>query len=77
MWKRRAPYKIVTKLLSPELNTQVAYTGKELSICFNVKDQSKFDHEHDVYATQIALMRHAEKTTLARVVLEVKTHKRP
>ena len=27
---------------------QVAYTGKKISISFNVKDQSKFDHQHDV-----------------------------
>ena len=27
---------------------QVAYTVKKISISFNVKDQSKFDHRHDV-----------------------------
>ena len=26
----------------------MAYTGKKLSTCFNVKDQSKFKHQHDV-----------------------------
>ena len=41
--KRRIP-----KLLPPEIKTQVAYTGKKLSTCFNVKDQSKFEHQHDV-----------------------------
>ena len=34
----------ISKLLPPEL----AYTGKKLSICFNVKHQSKFEHQHDV-----------------------------
>ena len=38
----------ISKLLLPEIKTQVAYTGKKLSTCFNVKDQSKFDHQHDV-----------------------------
>ena len=27
---------------------QVAYTGKKLSTCFNLKDQSKFEHQHDM-----------------------------
>ena len=40
--------KRISKLLSPEIKTQVAYTGKKLSTCFNVKDQSKFEHQHDV-----------------------------
>ena len=38
----------ISKLLQPEIKTQMAYTGKRLSTCFNVKDQSKFDHQHDV-----------------------------
>ena len=38
----------ISKLLPPEIKTQVAYTGKKLSTCFNVKDQSKFEHQHDV-----------------------------
>ena len=37
-----------SKLLSPEIKTQVVYTGKKLSTCFNVKGQSKFEHQHDV-----------------------------
>ena len=40
--------KRTSKLLPPEIKTQVAYTGKKLSTCFNVKDQSKFEHQHDV-----------------------------
>ena len=26
----------------------MAYTGEKLSTCLNVKDQNKFDHQHDV-----------------------------
>ena len=40
--------KRISKLLSREIKTQVAYTGKKLSTCFNVKDQNKFQHQHDV-----------------------------
>ena len=36
------------KIKTPEIKTQLAYTGKKLSTCFNVKDQSKFEHQHDV-----------------------------
>ena len=38
----------ILKLLSPEFKTQAAYIGKKISTCFNVKDQSKFDHRHDM-----------------------------
>ena len=38
----------ISKLLRPEIKTQMAYTGKKLSTCFNVKDQSKFEHQHGV-----------------------------
>ena len=37
---------IISRLSLPEFKTQVAYTGKKLSTCFNVKDQYKFDHQH-------------------------------
>ena len=40
--------RIILKLLPPEIKTEEAYTGKKSSTCFNVKDQSKFDHQHDV-----------------------------
>ena len=36
--------KRTSKLLPPEIKTQDVYTGKKLSTCFNVKDQSKFEH---------------------------------
>ena len=38
----------ISKLLLPEIKTQVAYTGKKPSTCFDVKYQSKFEHQHDV-----------------------------
>ena len=40
--------RIISKLLPPEIKTQVAFNGKKLSTCFNVKDQSKFDYQHEV-----------------------------
>ena len=40
--------KSISKSLPSEIKTQVAYAGKKLSTCFNVKDQNKFDHQHDV-----------------------------
>ena len=40
--------RIISKLLLPEIKTEVVYTGKKLSTCFNVKDQSKFDSQYDV-----------------------------
>ena len=40
--------KSISKLLPPEIKTQKVYTGKKLSSCFNVKDRSKFEHQHDV-----------------------------
>ena len=38
----------ISKLLPPEIKTQVAYTGKKISTYFNVNDPSKFEHQHDV-----------------------------
>ena len=38
----------ISKLSPPEFKTQVTYTGKKLGTSFNVNDQSKFDHQHDV-----------------------------
>ena len=38
----------ISKLLPPEFKTQVTYIGKKLNTCFKLKDQSKFDHQHDV-----------------------------
>ena len=35
-------------LLPNHINTQVTYTGKKLSTCFNIKDQMKFEHQHDI-----------------------------
>ena len=41
--KRRIPRSLLL-----EIKAQVAYTGKKLSTCFNVKDHSKFEHQHNV-----------------------------
>ena len=35
-------------LLPNHINTQVTYTGKKLSTCFNIKTQTKFEHQHDI-----------------------------
>ena len=35
-------------LLPNHINTQVTYTGKKLSTCFNIKDQTKFEYQHDI-----------------------------
>ena len=59
----------ISKLLPLEISI-VAYTGKEVRTCFNVKDQSKFKHQHDVNIMQMVLVRHVEKITLVRVVVE-------
>ena len=40
--------KTVHKLLPETVNTQIAYTGRKLSTCFQIKDKSKFDHQHDL-----------------------------
>ena len=57
----------ISMLLPPEVKTQVTYAGKNRSTCFNVKDQSKFEHQHDVvhYADSPN-----EKITLVKVVVE-------
>ena len=34
--------------LPNHINTQVTYTGKKLSICFNIKDHTKSDHQHAI-----------------------------
>ena len=40
--------KTVHKLLPETVNTQIVYTGRKLSTCFQVKDKSKFDHHYDL-----------------------------
>ena len=35
-------------LLPNHINTQVTYTGKKLSTCFNIKEQTKCEHQHDI-----------------------------
>ena len=38
----------ILRLLPLEIKRQVAYTGRKLSTCFNIKDPSKFEHQRDV-----------------------------
>ena len=38
----------ILRLLPIEIKRQVAYTGRKLSTCFNIKEPSKFRHQHDV-----------------------------
>ena len=38
----------VYKLLTETVNTQIVYTGRKLSTCFQIKDKSKFDCQHDL-----------------------------
>ena len=40
--------KTVHKMLPKTVNTQIMYTGRKLSTCFQMKDQSKFDQQHDL-----------------------------
>ena len=59
----------ISKLLLPESKTQVAYTGQKLSTCF--KDQSKFEHQHDVAYYADCRMRNVQKITLVKKVVEL------
>ena len=38
----------IHNLLPNHINTQVIYTGKKLSTCFNIKYQTKIEHQHDI-----------------------------
>ena len=40
--------KRLRNLLPNHKNTQVTYTGKKLSTCFNIKNQTTFEHHHDI-----------------------------
>ena len=35
-------------LLPNDMNTQIAYTGRKLNSCFNIKDLPKFEHQYDI-----------------------------
>ena len=57
----------ISMLLPREVKTQVTNAGKKRSTCFNVKDQSKFEDQHDVlYYADCP----NEKITLVKVVVE-------
>ena len=40
--------KAVHKLLPENANTQISNTERKFSICFQIKDKSKFDHQHNL-----------------------------
>ena len=60
----------ISKLLPPEIKTQVVYTGKKLSTCFNVKTKVNSNINMMWYTMQIALMRNVDKITLVKRVVE-------
>ena len=35
-------------LLPTNIRTKIASTGSKLSMCFQVKDKTKFEHNHDI-----------------------------
>ena len=39
--------KTVLKLLPETVNTQIIYTRRKPRTCFQIKDKSKFDQQHD------------------------------
>ena len=40
--------KQVNRVLPDDVKMIVSYTGKKLSTCFNVKNKTVFNHEHDI-----------------------------
>ena len=40
--------KQVNRVLPDDVKMIVSYTGKKLSTCFNVKNTTVFNHEHDM-----------------------------
>lgn len=36
------------KLPLETVHTQIAYTGRKISTCFQIKGKSKFDHQYDL-----------------------------
>ena len=36
------------KLLPSTVTAKIGFTGKKLSACFQIKDQTKFEHKHDI-----------------------------
>ena len=40
--------KTVHKLLPETINTQIAYTGRKISTCLQIKGKNKFDHQYDL-----------------------------
>ena len=40
--------KQISKLLPENVKAQVTYTGTKQGTCFNLKDQTKFEHKNDI-----------------------------
>ena len=40
--------KILKSLLPSTVKANIGFTGKKLSRCFQIKDQTKFEHKHDI-----------------------------
>ena len=60
----------ISKLLPPEIKTQVAYTGKKLVLVLMQKTKANSNIDMTWYTMQIALMRNVDKITLMKVVVE-------
>ena len=60
----------LSKLLPPEIKTQVAYTGKKLVLVLMQKTKANSNIDMTWYTMQIALMRNVDKITLMKVVVE-------
>ena len=60
--------KTIHKLLPEIVNAQVAYTGRKLSTCFQIKDKSKFDHQHDLVYHAKCLVNHVTKIIMEETI---------
>ena len=55
--------KTVHKLLPETVNTKIAYPRRKLSTSFQIKNKSKFDHQHGKCIMQSALESYVTKIT--------------
>ena len=53
--------KTVHKLLPETVNTKIAYPRRKLSTSFQIKNKSKFDHQHGKCIMQSALESYVTK----------------
>ena len=64
--------KQVNRALPDDVKMTVSYTGKKLITCFNVKDESVFNHEHDIVYRPIFCWRQFKLTlTKSRLAVDV------